>query len=277
MPGDRVEQRLALRAPSAWWPSRQGYRRSALAFRAVAVTWPDDVDEILASDLAAGVRLPDAREGRGDLADGAPGRSATARPGRSRSPPRRGCGRSSRGSARNPAVAVAYHARDHGLTDRPGYVLVQGRAELPDRARSRLAGVDHAGVGAVPRPEAQRPRRAHDATSTTGSACAITIQVERIVAYPDDAATEEPEVFGAPLAERAEAAERAEGRDRAARRPGEARGAGRQAAAHAARLVRRRRAARGRPGLGGARPPRPGRRLTVPTGLGARRAAAAPA
>ena len=37
---------------------------------------------------------------------------------------------------RNPGVAVAYHAREHGLTDRPGFVLVQGRASFdpePDR------------------------------------------------------------------------------------------------------------------------------------------------
>ena len=32
---------------------------------------------------------------------------------------------------RNPGVAVAYHAREHGLTDRSGFVLVQGRASFP--------------------------------------------------------------------------------------------------------------------------------------------------
>src|SRR5438445_602807 len=38
---------------------------------------------------------------------------------------------------RNPGVAVAYHAREHGVSDRPGFVLVQGRASFsakPDRA-----------------------------------------------------------------------------------------------------------------------------------------------
>src|SRR2546426_5655051 len=32
---------------------------------------------------------------------------------------------------RNPGVAVAYHAREHGLTDKSGFVLIQGRASFP--------------------------------------------------------------------------------------------------------------------------------------------------
>src|SRR5688572_5609139 len=30
----------------------------------------------------------------------------------------------------NPQIAIAYHSRDHGFSDRPEYVLVQGRASL---------------------------------------------------------------------------------------------------------------------------------------------------
>ena len=33
----------------------------------------------------------------------------------------------------NPKVAVAFHARDHGLSDRPEYVLVQGNATISIR------------------------------------------------------------------------------------------------------------------------------------------------
>ena len=92
-------------------------------------------------------------------------------------------------------VAVAYHAREHGLTSRPGFVLVQGRASFsttPDRAW--LESIT---------PEWDRflgPRSSGPVGRLLDvyywQRVAITIAVERIVAYPDDAANEEPEIFG---------------------------------------------------------------------------------
>jgi hypothetical protein len=101
---------------------------------------------------------------------------------------------------RNPGVAVAYHAREHGLTTRPGFVLVQGRASFPTTAdRSWLESIT---------PEWERflgPR----STGLSGrmlevyywQRVPITIQVERIVAYPDAQAAGAPQVLGEPRAQ----------------------------------------------------------------------------
>jgi hypothetical protein len=96
---------------------------------------------------------------------------------------------------RNPGVAVVYHAREHGLTDKPGFVLVQGRASfptVPDRAWlesitpqwERFLGPRSGGLAG----------RMLDVYYW--QRVPITIQVERVVAYPDDAAVGEPQVLG---------------------------------------------------------------------------------
>ena len=88
---------------------------------------------------------------------------------------------------RHSGVAVAYHAREHSLTDRPGYVLVQGRASAPTKP-------DRAWLESIT-PEWERflgPRK----TGITGrmldvyywQRVPITIQVERISSFPDNEA-----------------------------------------------------------------------------------------
>src|SRR5439155_147043 len=96
---------------------------------------------------------------------------------------------------RNSGVAVAYHAREHGLTDRPGFVLVQGRASFsttPDRAwlESITPQWDR-----FLEPRLRRPfGRLLDVYYW--QRVAIRIDVERVIAYPDDAAMQAPEVLG---------------------------------------------------------------------------------
>jgi hypothetical protein len=160
----------------------------------MGVTWSDDVDEILASDLAAGVAYltpakgvvitPMAPLGLRDREAGTVTLSTS-----------QGLWKKLDRIRRNPGVAVAYHTREHGLTDRSGFVLVQGRASfptVPDRAWlesitpewDRFLGPRHRGlVGRLL--DVYYWRRVP-----------ITIQVERVVAYPDDRAEHEPEVFG---------------------------------------------------------------------------------
>ncbi len=101
----------------------------------MSVTWSDEVDEILAGDLAAGfayltpangvVITPMAPLGLRDREAGTVTLSTSL-----------GLWKKLDRIRRNPGVAVAYHAREHGFSDRPGYVLVQGRASFsttPDR------------------------------------------------------------------------------------------------------------------------------------------------
>ena len=163
------------------------------------VSWTDDVDEILASDLAAGfayltpargvVISPMAPLGLRDRETGTVTVTTSQAMWKKLDRIRQHSG-----------VALAYHARAHGLTDRSGFVLVQGRASFPTAAdRDWLKSIT---------PEWERflgPR-------STGPAgrmlevyywhrVPITIQVERIVAYPDDAASGEPHVLGTPPAQ----------------------------------------------------------------------------
>jgi hypothetical protein len=97
----------------------------------------------------------------------------------------------------NPRIAVAYHTRAHGFSERPEYVLVQGRASLTplaDRAwidRHREAWERFSGRREVglwePLLRAYHWR------------IAVNLDPERIVAWPDLICRGEPEVSGAPL------------------------------------------------------------------------------
>jgi hypothetical protein len=167
----------------------------------MAVTWSDDVDEILASDLAAGFAYLTPAKGV-VISPMAPLALRDREAGTVTLSSSQGLWKKLARIRKNPSVAVAYHAREHGLTDRPGYVLVQGRASVstePDRAWlesitpewERFLGPRHSGL-------VGRMMRVY-----YWQRVAITIQVERVVAYPDTGATEEPGVHGAPLAERA--------------------------------------------------------------------------
>lgn len=158
------------------------------------VTWSDDVDEILASDLAAGfayltpakgvVITPMAPLGLRDRESGTVTVTTS-----------QGLWRKLERIRRNSGVAVAYHAREYGFTNRPGFVVVQGRASFPTSPdREWLESIT---------PEWERflgPR----STGLAGrmldvyywQRVPITIKVERVIAYTDTAATTGPQVLG---------------------------------------------------------------------------------
>jgi hypothetical protein len=98
---------------------------------------------------------------------------------------------------RNPRVALAYHTREHGFTDRPEYALLQGKASLtppdPEYKESIRENWDRfAGP-----PEAGRLwewwLRAYHLR------VGIEIATERVVVWPDLACSGAPEAHGAPL------------------------------------------------------------------------------
>lgn len=162
----------------------------------MAVSWPDSVDEILAGDLAAAfayltpargavitpmapLALRDRERGTVTLSSslGLPKKLMRLR--------------------RNDAVALAYHAREHSFTDRPEFVLVQGRASVGEPDREWLESI---------KPEWERflgPPQ----TGLTGrwlrvyywERVAIEIAIERIVVWRDETCAGTPEVYGAPL------------------------------------------------------------------------------
>ena len=162
------------------------------------VAWNDDVDEILASDLAAGLAYLTPARGV-VITPMAPLALRDRQAGTVTLTTSQAMWKKLDRVRRNPGVAVAYHAREHGLSDRPGFVLVQGRASFPTVAdRDWLESIT---------PQWDRflgPR----ATGLSGrllevyywQRVPITIEVERIVVYPDNAATGSPQVLGAPPA-----------------------------------------------------------------------------
>jgi hypothetical protein len=164
----------------------------------MTVTWDDDIDAILAGDLTGGLgyRTPAggvvvqavAPIGLRDRAAGTIGFTTSL-----------GFSKKLERIARDPRVAMAFHAREHGFApERPEYVLVQGRAQ----------------VIAEPT-QAQRDEVRDQAEIFLGKAAGgffwdrwlkeyyavrvpVRIAVERIVVWPDLRCGGPPRVVGAP-------------------------------------------------------------------------------
>ncbi len=98
-----------------------------------------------------------------------------------------------------PRIALAYHAREHGFSDSPRYVLIQGRAvydEEPDEAFLRDV-VAPAATRFMGPPREGRfwdwMLREYYATRV-----GVSVEIERIVSWPDLRCAGEPGVLGAP-------------------------------------------------------------------------------
>jgi hypothetical protein len=168
-------------------------------YRRGMVSWSDAVDEILASDLAAGfayltpargvVITPMAPLALRDREAGTV--TLTTSQALWRKLDRIRC---------NSGVAIAYHAREHGLSNRPGFVLVQGQARfptVPDRGwLESITPQWERFLGPRSRGLSGRMLRVY-----YWQRVPITVQVERIVAYPDDAASGPAQVLGSPLSD----------------------------------------------------------------------------
>ena len=165
----------------------------------MAVTWPDDVDEILAGDLAAGfayltpakgvVITPMAPLGLRDRERGQVTVTTSLALWKKLDRIRRHSG-----------VALIYHARDHGFSDRPGFVVVQGRASFDrDPDREWLESIT---------PEWERflgPRVRGPAARLLDvyywQRVAVSVAVERVVVWPDGTGEGAAAVHGGQLPE----------------------------------------------------------------------------
>jgi len=165
----------------------------------VPVTWSDAADEIIGGDLTAAVAYVTPAGGAVVTAVAPIGLRDRAA-GTVTFTTSLGFGRKLDRLRREPRVALAYHARDHGLSERPEYVLVQGRAtivEEPDR--EYLEG--------VVQPAAERfmgpPKRGvfwdRWLSAYYADRVPVHVDVERVVVWPDLRCTGQPDVFGSPL------------------------------------------------------------------------------
>lgn len=162
----------------------------------MAIGWTDEIDEVIAGDLAAAfVYLT-------------PARGAVVTPMAPLGLRDRGAGTVTLTTSlglwkkldrirANPDVAVAYHARDHADGDRPEFVLVQGTASVAPPDRAWLESI--------------RPQWEHFLGPIRGGLAgrwldvyyrqrvAITVAVRRIAVWPTLDCAGEPTVHGEPL------------------------------------------------------------------------------
>jgi hypothetical protein len=163
------------------------------------VRWPDDVDEVLDADVvvalayrtpAGGVVVSGVSPiGLRDRDAGTVGFTTSL-----------GFGRKLERIRRNPQVALAYHAREHGRSTRPDYVLVQGTVSevlRPDEAYLRQE------IGKRAETYLGPPRRGFFWDRWLRvyyrDRVLVTVEVERIVRWARLDFGGEPEVIGSPL------------------------------------------------------------------------------
>jgi hypothetical protein len=163
----------------------------------VPVSWPDHVDEIFGADLTAAlgyatpaggaVVMAVAPIGLRDRERGVVGFTTSL-----------GFAKKLDRIKREPRVALAYHARQHGRSNRPEFVLVQGRAEpvteptAEDRALVRRHAEQFLGSGRSG-PFWDRWLREYYMVRIP-----VWVHVERITVWPDLACEGPPEPYGLP-------------------------------------------------------------------------------
>jgi hypothetical protein len=103
----------------------------------------------------------------------------------------------------NPRVALAYHAREHGFATGPRFVLVQGTARYdaqPDRRvlEERVGPASERFMG----PPRRGPFWDRWLSAYYGDRVVVTVQVDRVLSWPDLQCSGEPAVSGAPLEQR---------------------------------------------------------------------------
>jgi hypothetical protein len=164
---------------------------------AATLNWPDAVDEILDGDhtVALGYVTP----AGGVVLNPLTNTSIRDRERGTLQPVTTSIGLWAKLAAikRNPQVAIAYHTRSLGMSDRPEYVLVQGTASYP--ALDDRGWLDR-------HPAVQRFYGQSDAGALWNRWLAvyhwripIDIDVHRITVWPDLACEGAPEIHGAPV------------------------------------------------------------------------------
>jgi Pyridoxamine 5'-phosphate oxidase len=164
------------------------------------VLWPDEVDEVIGGDLTAGVAYITPAGGAVVTAVAPIGlRDRDA--GTVSFTTSLGFGRKLERIEKDPRVALAYHAREHGHSTSPRYVLVQGDASVvkePDPDYLEFIGRQAA-------PYLGEPRRGFFwdrwLSAYYADRVPVHVTVHRIVSWPDLRCAGEPDVHGAPLPE----------------------------------------------------------------------------
>jgi hypothetical protein len=162
------------------------------------VSWPDTVDEILAGDMTTALSY--ATPARGAVPSAvAPIGMHDRDAGTVTFTTSLGFGKKLERIEADPRISLAYHAREHGRSDRPEFVLVDGKA-IPDHEQSqaRRDDVRERATDFLGEPKSgffwDRWMREYYLVRIP-----VDVQIERITVWPDLRCAGEPEVLGAPL------------------------------------------------------------------------------
>lgn len=162
------------------------------------MTWPDEVDDILGGDLVVAVGSPTPRGGVA-LYSVTPLGMRDRAAGTVTFTTSLGFGRKLERIAADPRIAVTYHTRKHGHTDRQGVVVVQGiasiRADVSDAERAALTARATEHIGQVV------SGRFWDWWLSVYyyDRVLVDVAVRRVLWWPDDSLAHDPVVLGAPL------------------------------------------------------------------------------
>src|SRR3954471_3610422 len=163
------------------------------------VQWPDAIDEVLGGDLTAALSYMTPAGGAVVTAVAPIGLRAREAASVSFTPSL-GFGRKLERIERDPRIALAYHAREHGQSQSPRYVLVQGSASVVKQPDQEYLEV----IGRQATPFMGPPRRGvfwdRWLSAYFADRVPVHVTVERIVSWPDLRCDGEPELHGAAAA-----------------------------------------------------------------------------
>jgi hypothetical protein len=163
------------------------------------VTWPDDIDGIIAGDLTAALAYS-TPAGNAVLTPVAPIGMRDREQGTVTFTTSLGFGKKLERIRQNPRVALAYHSREHGFGRGDSFVLVQGDA-------TPLAEPDQDLLENVIGPQSERflgPRKRGRLfwnrwlRAYYSDRVPVTVRVERILAWSDPRGAAVPRTFGVP-------------------------------------------------------------------------------
>jgi hypothetical protein len=161
------------------------------------VTWDDEIDEIINGDAAAGVAYPTPAKGV-VIVPMAPLGLRDRERGTVTVTTSLGLWKKVQRIRANPSVSIAFHAREHGHSNRPDFVLLQGRAAVQDEPdREWLESITSQWERFLgPRETGWRGRLMD---TYYWNRIGIEVAVERIVRWDNPGCAGEPVVAGAPL------------------------------------------------------------------------------
>jgi hypothetical protein len=159
------------------------------------VSWPDHVDDIIGGDLIAVLGLV-TRAGGAVIGPVAPLGLRDRERGTVSFTTSLGLGRKLERIREDPRVALAFHAREHGFSSEPGFVLVQGRAapvQLGDGERAHLEAQAARFLGPLRRGRLFWDRWLREYYSVR---IPVEIEVERVSVWPDARCAGDCDWFG---------------------------------------------------------------------------------